>query len=194
MVGGTEDMYHQASVVRWLIPARDGMPPLKAYWYDGSGLEPKLAGAVAGRISTPNYPPMMTDFEKQYDCDFREGWDGGTLYIGTKGVMWTEVMGQFPRILPDTAHAAFPVPPQRLPRIKGENPYTHFFECCKTGKPTCADFEYAAAITEFLLLGHLAIRAGPGAIVQWNGPEMSCTNLPGLNRYLGRTCRKGWEA
>ena len=67
------------------------------------------------------------------------------------------------------------------------------FESCKAGKTTCADFEYAAAITEFLLLGHLAIRAGPDAKVEWDGPGMRCTNLSSLNHHLGHKYRKGWQ-
>jgi hypothetical protein len=192
-VGGSEDKYPEASVIRWLIPARDGMPPLKAHWYDGGRLKlDPVAGGVTGRISAPNYPPMLAEYEKEYDCDFREGFDGGTLHIGTKGVMHTGCYGRRPRILPDEAHEAFPTPPHRIPRITG-SPFTHFFECCKAGKPTCADFQYAAAITELLLLGHLATRSGPGTKVEWNGPRMRCTNLPGLNRYLRRKYRKGWE-
>ena len=106
--------------------------------------------------------------------------------------MHTGCYGQRPRLLPDEAHAAFRPPPPQIPRIKG-TPFTHFFECCKAGKPTCADFTYAAAITEFLLLGHLAIRAGAGTKVEWDGPKMRCTNLPELNHYLRRQDRKGWK-
>jgi hypothetical protein len=71
---------------------------------------------------------------------------------------------------------------------------SHFFECCKAGKPTCADFEYAAAITEFLLLGHLAIEARPGTRVEWSSEKGRCTNVAGLNHLLGRRYRKGWKA
>ena len=97
-----------------------------------------------------------------------------------------------PLILPEAAHRAFPVPPQRIPRIKG-TPITHFFECCKERKPTCADFEYAAAITEFLLLGNFAARAGAGTKVEWDGAKGRSTNMPELNQYLRRHYRKGWK-
>ena len=194
LVGGSEEKYPQADAIRWQIPAREGMPALQVYWYDGGKL--KSVGAEnerKGRINTPNYPPMLAEFEKTYDDDFREGWDGGTFYIGTKGVMHTGCYGGRPRVLPDKAHAAFPVPAATIPRIRG-TPFTHFFECCKQGKPTCAGFDYAAAITEFLLLGHLAGQAGPGAAVEWDGPGMRCTNLPELNRCLSRKYPPGWEA
>ena len=56
-----------------------------------------------------------------------------------------------------------------------------------------ADFQYGASITEFLLLGHLAIRPGVGNKVVWDGPNMRCTNFLDLNRWVRRPCRKGWE-
>ena len=139
----------------------------------------------------PNYPPMLTEFEKQYEWDFHEGWDGGTIYIGTKGVMHTGCYGQRPRLWPEAAHRAFPVPEPRIPRIKGSH-FDHFIQSCKEGKPTCADFGYASAMTEFLLLGHLAIRAGVGAKVEWDSANLRCRNLPGLNRWVKRECRAGW--
>jgi hypothetical protein len=193
-IGGGEDQHPQASVIRWEVPPRGSLPPVKVYWYDGAKLKiDAKAGAFAGRISAPNYPPMLAEFEKRYDYNFREGYDGGTFYIGTKGVMHTGCYGRHPQILPEKSHSEFPVPPQRIPRIKG-TPFTHFFECCKAGKLTCADFEYAAAITEFLLLGHLAIQAGPGTKVEWDGRNARCTNLPELDHLCGRAYRKGWQA
>src|SRR5205807_1087922 len=76
-VGGNDEKYPQASVIRWNIPARAGMPAFKAYWYDGAKLntDPK-SREQKGRIQSPNYPPMLAEFEKKYDREFREGWDG----------------------------------------------------------------------------------------------------------------------
>jgi len=44
-----------------------------------------------------------------------------------------------------------------------------------------------------VLLGNLAIRAGVGNRVEWDGPNMKCTNRPELNRFVARDYRKGWE-
>jgi len=43
------------------------------------------------------------------------------------------------------------------------------------------------------LVGLLAMKAGVGKKVEWDGPNVRCTNLPGLNRFVKRECRKGWE-
>lgn len=138
-IGGSDEKYPQASVIRWNLPAREGRPKFQAYWYDGGKLAPDLAKDRKGSIQAPNYPPMLAEFEKKYEWDFHEGWDGGTLYIGTKGVMHTGSYGQRPRLLPESAHRAFPVPEPRIPRIEGSH-FAHFIQCCKAGKPTCADF------------------------------------------------------
>lgn len=191
-IGASEEKYPQASVIRWSSPAREGMPAVKIHWYDGARLKTD-GGSVErkGQIELPNYPPMLLELEKRNDADFREGFDGGTFYIGTKGVMHTACYGKTPRILPDEAHRAFPSPAESIPRIRGSH-FAHFIECCKAGQQTCANFEYAAAITEFLLLGHLAIRAGVGAKVEWDGNRMHCTNQPALERFLHPKHRKGW--
>jgi hypothetical protein len=191
-IGGSEEKYPQASVIRWTIPAREARPPFQAYWCDGAKLPADAAGERRGSIQMPNYPPMLAELEKKYEWDFRGGWDGGTLYFGTKGLMHTGCYGERPRLWPDAAHRAFPVPAPRIPRINGSH-FDHFLQCCKEGKPTCADFAYAAAITEFLLLGHLAIKAGIGARVEWDSANLRCANLPELNRWVKRECRAGWE-
>lgn len=135
---------------------------------------------------------MLAELEKKSDSDFREGFDGGTFCVGSKGTMHTGCYGRAPRMLPDEAHRAFPVPAERIPRVKGSH-FAHSVECCKGGRQTCADFKDAAAITEFLLLGHLAIRAGVGSKIEWDGFQVRCTNRPELNRHLHRRYRKGWE-
>ena len=44
-----------------------------------------------------------------------------------------------------------------------------------------------------VLLGNLALRAGVGKKVQWDGPNMKSTNLPELDRFVQRKYRKGWS-
>ena len=43
-----------------------------------------------------------------------------------------------------------------------------------------------------VLLGNLAIRAGAGKKLLWDGPNMKCTNLPAINQYVRRDYRQGW--
>jgi predicted dehydrogenase len=191
-IGGSDEKYPQAGVIRWKVPARNGLPPFRAYWYDGAKLPADEAMDRKGSISAPNYPPMLAELTKKSDWDFHEGFDGGTIYVGTKGLMHTGCYGQRPRLLPEEAHRAFPAPEPRIPRIQGSH-FAHFIQSCKEGKPTCADFGYAAAITEFLLLGHLAIRAGVGAAVEWDSANLRCPNFPELDHWVKREPRRAWD-
>jgi hypothetical protein len=171
------------------------MPPVKVYWYDGvkANTDPNLKDET-GRVreTVPNRPLLADVLEKKHNRQLdRSHCGGGTIYVGTRGIMVSGNYGDGPRIVPEEAHRAFPPPDRTLPRVKGTH-FAHFLQCCKERKPTCADFAYGAAITEFLLLGHLALRAGVGGAAEWDGPGMKCTNHPELNRWLARECRKGW--
>jgi predicted dehydrogenase len=192
--GGSDEMYPRGNTILWNVPAREDMPAMKAYWHNGIQLNRDNLkddkGATPKTVN--NYPPMLADLEKKAGRNFRQGWNGGTFYIGTKGVMHTGSYGESPRILPEEAMKALPPPKQDIPRIKGSH-FQHFLQCCKDNTPTCAGFEYAAALTEFLLLGHLAMKAGVGTKVEWDASAGRCTNLPDLNRWVNRGCRKGWE-
>ena len=173
--GGSDEQYPQGNHICWDVPVQAGRPGVKVHWYDGG-----------------QFPPMLAELEKKCGRNFREGFNGGTFYIGTKGIMHTASYGEGPRILPEEVHRAFPVPGPQIPRVRGSH-FDHFLQCCKSGQPTCADFQYGSAITEFLLLGHLAIKAGVGKRVHWDPVAVQCTNLPELNRWLKRPARKGWE-
>ena len=59
---------------------------------------------------------------------------------------------------------------------------------------SAAGFEYGARLTEFMLLGNLAQRAGQNKIVLWDGPNMKVTNLPELNAWVKTEYRQGWQA
>jgi hypothetical protein len=52
-------------------------------------------------------------------------------------------------------------------------------------------FIYAGPVTETILLGGIALRAGKK--VNYNSAEMKITNIPEANKYLVREYRKGWE-
>ena len=58
------------------------------------------------------------------------------------------------------------------------------------GKPM-SNFDYAGMLTEFILLGNIAIRAG-GKKLDWDGPAMKFANAPEADRWLKREYRKPW--
>jgi hypothetical protein len=194
VAGGTEERYPVGTKLRWDFPARENMPPVKVYWFDGrrKGLKSAEKGDTEDSVAkdSANRPPLVAEIEKKYDRKL-EG--NGTLYIGDKGIMYTGTYGGGVRIIPEDKHKAFPPPPQTLPRPKGAGHHGNFFQACKGGEPACSNFEVASKLTEMILLGCLAIKAGLGKKVEWDGPNMKCTNIPDLNKHIAREPRKGWE-
>ena len=194
MAGGSAERFPTGTRIRWDVPARGAMPPVKIYWWDGTRAGIKSAGSdaedTADSVSKKarNSPPLVEKLEKAYGRDFG---GNGTFYIGDKGIMYTGCYGEGVRIIPEEKHKAFPMPPASIPLIKGGH-FGDFIRACKGGPPASAAFDYSARLTEFAHLGCLAIKAGLGKKLELDGKQ--CTNLPDINRYLTRANRTGWTA
>jgi hypothetical protein len=53
-------------------------------------------------------------------------------------------------------------------------------------------FDYAARLTETMLLGIVALRTGQGKKILYDPADMKITNVPEANQYLTRAYRPGW--
>lgn len=193
MNGGSNERYPVGTRIRWDVPARGSLPPVKVYWYDGRrGAEDPGDGnqATKGRKGSRILPPLLLEMQKQYPDDEFEA--SGSLYVGEKGIIYTGCYGDRMHILPAEKMRQTPVPPQVLSRP--DNIMVNFLDACRVGSTkTEASFEYGARLTEFTHLGNLAEHAGPGKKVEWDGPNMRVTNLPELNAWVKREYREGWR-
>ena len=193
--GGSDERYPLGSRVRWDIPARGGMPALKAYWYEG--LNPTanasdFGSLHAARGKARNFPPLMAELLAKYPDEELDRPDSGSLYVGDKGIIYTGTYGGKMHILPLEKMNEIQQPPVSLPR-PDPNPFTNFVQTCRAGRTdTATPFEYGARLTEFCLLGNLAQHAGTGNKVSWDGQNMKVTNLTGLNQWIKRAPRDGW--
>ena len=171
--GGSEEMYAQDNVIRYEIPARAGMPPVKVHVYDNGGAMPEI----------------MREQEKQYNFKYGEG----TLYLGEKGMMRSGgTAGSF-HTLPEEKLKDIPEPAKTLPRANG-GPVGDLFHSIKKGITPCSDFVTAAGpLTAFVLTGHLAMFAGVGKKLVWDVEKGQCINMPEINQYVNRSYRPGWE-
>ena len=191
-VGGSDERFPLVNVVRWDFAARGELPPVKVLWYDGyraaktANPKKELGDAME---QSQNRPPIVVELESKYDRKFG---DGGTVFVGEKGIIVASNYCDGPRIVPEEKHKQFPVPPKKIPRSKGTH-QADFLRALKEGKKASSDFEYGAKLTEMLLLGCLAERAGVGKKVEWDAAAMKCTNIPELNSLVCREYRKGWE-
>jgi predicted dehydrogenase len=168
--GMTDESFPGKSIIKWEFPARNGRPGFASYWYDG-GLKPKR-------------PADMDEGDKLPDT--------GNLYIGTKGTLLVNGdYGDSPRIIPEARRKQLKKPPKLLERSPGN--YVEWVEAAKGNKPReycMSNFSYAGPMTETILLGNVALRAGRK--IEWDGANLRITNIPEANKYLSKEYRAGW--
>ena len=193
--GGSDERYPTGSRIRWDVPARGDMPPVKVYWYEGLNKtthDEAVGNLKAARGEARSFPPLLLELRKQYPDEELDRGDSGTLYVGEKGVIFTGTYGDKMHIVPWEKMKETPQPARTLPRPK--DIFTDFIEACRAGKTeTAVSFDYGTRLTEFAILGNLAQHVGEGKKVEWDGPNMKVTNIPELNRWVKRPYRKGWQ-
>ena len=88
---------------------------------------------------------------------------------------------------PDGAAPRVQRPPKTLPRVAGH--HADWLQACKGGTPACSNFEYGARLTEFVLLGTLALRTGK--VVKWDAEGMRAANAPEAQPFIeGATAKR----
>ncbi|HYL64294.1 MAG TPA: Gfo/Idh/MocA family oxidoreductase [Candidatus Methylomirabilis sp.] len=160
--------YPHATQTFYEFPARGSMPPVKLTWYDG-GLMPDKPAELG-------------------DEDLNKG--GGALLIGSKGKLLHDTYGLRPRLLPKSLHDSYGKPPQKLPRIENEDHEMNWVNAAKGKTAASCPFEYASRLTEVMLLGIVALRAGKK--IDYDGANMRVTNVAAANDFLRRDYRQGW--
>jgi hypothetical protein len=162
--------FPHATVTTYHFAARGTRPAVKLTWYDGGLMPPK--------------PGEMGD-----DDQFTPG--GGALLVGTKGKLVHETYGAKPRLLPKSLHDSYGKPKQLFARIPNENHEMNWVDTAKGKTEASSPIEYAAKLTEVMLLGIVALRAGKR--LEYDGANMRITNIPGANQFLEREPRAGWS-
>jgi predicted dehydrogenase len=160
--------YPHATTTYYEFPARGSMPPVKLTWYDGGLLPPR--------------PDEMGE-EKLNPT-------GGVLYIGSKGKMLQDTYGLNPRLLPKSLHDSTPQPANKLPRIAHEEHEMNWVEAIKGKAEISSPFEYAAKLTEVMLLGIASLRAG--GKIHYDAANMTITSPTNATQFLSRQYPQGW--
>ena len=139
-----------------------------------------------------NLPQLLIELREKYPDEELDRGDSGTLYVGEKGVIFTGTYGDRMHIVPYEKMNATKAPAKTLPRPK--NVFVDFLDAVRAGKrETAVPFEYGTQLTEFALLGNLAMKAGANKKVEWDGKNMKVTNIPELNAWVKRPYRDGWK-
>jgi len=161
------------SKVVFQFPATPKRPAVKVTWYNGQT------------------PPELERFNQR---GIRVPPGNGVLMIGEKQSMYANAWCMNPMVLlpgDDWLRSDFrrSLPRASIPRVKG-GPHKEWLDHVKgLGPKSGSSFEYSAKLTEMILLGVLAQRAGKP--VEWDGSRI--TNDPSLNALLRAPARKGWE-
>jgi hypothetical protein len=130
----------------------------------------------------PPRPPEMGDMKLESG--------GGVLYIGTKGKMLQDSTGSRPRLLPVELHRSAGPPPERMPRVPHQAHEMNWVNAIRGLDAVSCPFAYAAHLTEIMLLGIAALRAGTR--LQYDGASMRVTNHAAANAFLAREYRAGF--
>ncbi len=160
------ETFPKYSRIEFEFPEANGRGPVKFIWYDG-GKRP--------------------DPELLHGKEFKSS---GSLIIGTNGTMYSpnDYGSQF-YLLPEEVYADFKKPEPFLPRTGSH--FGEFTSSCKGGPKAMSNFDYAGRLTETILLGNVALRAGKK--VEWDAKNMKVTNIPDADHLIRRDYRKGFE-
>jgi predicted dehydrogenase len=162
------------------FPARGDMAPVTFNWYEGKrdGKKVLPPEELLSKLLKPN--------EKLADS--------GSILVGSRGVLFSpNDYGAEYRIVGDVDTKSAD---ERLPRYKGsndENQKKEWVKAIKEGKPEIAlsNFSYAGALTESILLGNVAMRAG--CEFEYDVATGTAVDCPKAQQYIRREYRKGWE-
>jgi len=166
--GNTDEVHPLSAIITFDFPAREGQPPLKLTWYEGT---------------RPPRPPELEDGRRMPA-------EGGVLFKGSKGTIMCGVYGNSPRMIPETKMQAADLPEKTIPRVPDSHEQD-WVRACKSGTPAGADFSYSGPLTEICALGNIAKRVDTR--LQWDATNLKVTNLPEANRYVRTESRNGWE-
>lgn len=181
------ETYPKSSRIRFEFPERDGLPPLKFWWYDGA--------------PSKEFSPLRPypDVVKEIVAMRGKLPGSGCLVIGEKGQLFSpddygstfflQLEGE-KSFTNGTKHEAAMAVPQTIPRSPGHN--QEWFNMINDGTPAYSNFEIAGYLTEIILLGCIALKVGEGVRMEWDGPQMRSPNCPQAAGFVRRDERKGW--
>jgi len=167
--GGNDQIHPDVALVRFEFPARGDMPPVTVNWYEGME------------------PPRPDDLEEGRQMGDSEG---GVILKGETGKIMHGTYAAEISMIPASKLQEYRQPSPSLPRI-GVSHEQHWIQCCKTGERASSDFSYAGPLTEFVLLGNIAVRLGGS--IEWDAKHMKAKGRADADEWIRRPYRKGWR-
>ncbi len=168
------ESYPTWSIIRTRFGARGSRGPLSMTWYDGGEKLPEAKRAYLAHLHGEK-PPAS-----------------GLLIVGDQGSFFSHNdYGAEHLLLPRDKFKDFKEPERKLPKSPGH--FTEFVQAIKSHDPKKAlsNFDYAARLTETVLLGVVALKAGTA--IEWDAAGMKAKNLPAADHFIRRDYRKGYS-
>ena len=200
------ETYPSSAMVTFQFPARGEMPPLKFVWYEGrkNGLfvlpDPTLVKGQRKRDAghAVYFDKNQWHFVNPNEKDPKKQdivVSSGSFLVGDKGVLFSpNDYGSDALIITEDRVEPLAGKPEKLPinNKDDDGMKIEWVEAIKGGPAPYSGFDFAALLTETILLGNVAIRM-TGQKLEWDGPAMKFTNNPGANAHLHTEYRKGWS-
>jgi predicted dehydrogenase len=169
-----KESYPVWSIIRTRFGPRDGRGPLTMTWFDGGEKLPEDKRSYKDRLYDEKVP------------------NSGLLLVGEKGSFFSKSdYGGDYVLLPRDQFKEVQKPKPTLPRSPGH--FREWVDAIKTGDPSKAmsNFDYAGRLTETVLLGVVALKAGK--TIEWDAGAMKARNWPDADQYIRRDYRKGYS-
>ena len=161
--------------IKWHIPARAEFPPITFTWYNGR---------------SPGADEFIGSLKRDASDKGPQGMDfAGACIVGEKGRIHANGHNATFRLLPEDEFRN--VQRERPEKVEGSRGHEmDWLLACRGGKLAWANFDYADALNEFLMLGNVATQIeGP---IEFEPVAMKIANHREADALLRSEYRKGW--
>lgn len=168
-------------VIKWEIPARAGLPPVTFTWHNG-----RAPGSREFLETTIGEELDWGDKKEKKWVDH-----GGAIIIGTQGMIRATEHNATFRLLPANRFQGIQTDrPEKVEASLGHE--QDWLRACRGGPQPWANFDYADALNEFLMLGNVATQIEPGTLLEFDPVAMTIPNNAEADALLRCTYRTGW--
>lgn len=154
------------SITSYKFGPRASLPAVDVTWYDG-GLRPPTPESLPPGAALPAR---------------------GALFVGDLGMILSET-GSPPKVMLKDGGSA---PREKAPEFElSKGHHREWLDAIKGGPAAASNFAYGARLTEIVLLGVAALRAGKP--IDWDHSAMKARGFAKADALFHESYRKGWE-
>lgn len=178
------DSFPRMAIVRYDVPARGKLPPVRLNWYNGGANHLEQKG-IRRQIEELMGRPL--DWSSEDDPIWKD-W-AGILLVGKNAKLYSNAHNTEFTLLPEDKFKDFAGPLRSLPRSRGHE--REWLGACRGGPSAMSNFNYAGPLTEFVLLGNVATQFDQK--IEFDPLAMKIVNSAEADRALRREYRQGWS-